>query len=592
MICLVAAMLFVGSIAAQTQVGLTVTPSTVSNTYSGVITLTITGLTNGETVGIQRWIDLNGNGAIDAGEPMMDAFRVTDNNVSSAIIGGVTNVNVPIDINSSTGAITTTLNFVPAMALENMAGKYVYRVVSPTARFAPVTATFAVTSTPMPQSFSGTVYQPDGVTPMPNAVVVAIDQQQNRPGGEVVADASGHYLLPLPPSSYSLIAILPNYCYDQSAGPSVVLTNGMNVTNNLVLTNGTAALSGRIFDAASTNGIGGLLMTLQSGNLFAVAFSDTNGNYSAMVTPSFWKVQPAKERMARRMYVNPNSTFQFDVTSGIATNGDVGLPKGSAMFYGRITDNSGAPFANIEVDANDNNDVYDAKGFSDQNGYYAVVALGDVTNTWWCGVNNAKGTPLANFVLNGANPQSFAPAQAVLQNFVALPATALISGCVTDNSGTNVVGVGLNAWASINGTNYQSLDGFTDSSGNYSISVSPGQWNVQFFTGNHNDTLDHQGLVDLTGPHVVYIPPTNVVLNLTVFPVGTPFITTPQHMTSGQYSFNLNGATNVWYTVQVATDTARTNWSTLLSIQLTNTPVLINDLNATNSVRFYRVLKN
>jgi hypothetical protein len=593
MIWTIAAMLFVGRLAVLAQVALTVSPSGVSNTYSGVISLSVTGLTNGEKVSIQRWIDLNGNGVIDASEPMMDAFDVTDNDISNAIIGGVTNVNVPIDINSSTGAITTTLNFVPAMALENMVGHYVYRVVSPTARFAPVTATFSVAITPMPQSLSGTVYQPDGLTPMANAVVVALDQQQNRPGGAVIADANGHYFLPLPPSSYNLIATLPNYCYDMSAAPSVVLTNGMNVTNNLVLTNGTATLSGRIFDAGSSNGIGGLLMTLQSGNLFAVAFSDPAGNYSAAATPSFWQIQLEEHRMTRRMYVNPNSTFQFDVTSGIATNGDIGLPKAGALFYGRITDNSGAPFANIEVDANDNNDFYNAKGFSDQNGYYAVAVLGDVTNAWWCGINNAKETPLANFVLNGSNPQAFTPGLAVLQNFVALPATDLISGHVSDNTGASVVGVGLNAWTSVIGTNYQSLDGFTDNSGNYSIRVPAGQWNVQFFTGNNNnDTLDHKGLTDITAPHIVRLPPTNAVLNLTVYPIGTPYITQPQRTGLGQFGFNLNGAPNVNYTVQVSTNIASTNWSTLLSIQLTNTPVFINDLHATNSLRFYRILKN
>ena len=45
-----------------------VTPSAVSNTYSGVLTLQITGLTNGEQVIIQRYLDINANGAIDAGE--------------------------------------------------------------------------------------------------------------------------------------------------------------------------------------------------------------------------------------------------------------------------------------------------------------------------------------------------------------------------------------------------------------------------------------------------------------------------------------------------------------------------------------------
>ena len=84
---------------------LTVTPSAISNTYTGVITLDITGLTNGETVGVQTWLDLNANGSIDPGEPMMDAFKIADG--GAMIVGGITNINVPFDSNSTTGAITT-----------------------------------------------------------------------------------------------------------------------------------------------------------------------------------------------------------------------------------------------------------------------------------------------------------------------------------------------------------------------------------------------------------------------------------------------------------------------------------------------------
>jgi len=60
-------------------VTLSVTPSVTSNTYSGVITLNVTGLTNSENVSIQTFLDLNANGAVDAGEPFIDVFKITDN---------------------------------------------------------------------------------------------------------------------------------------------------------------------------------------------------------------------------------------------------------------------------------------------------------------------------------------------------------------------------------------------------------------------------------------------------------------------------------------------------------------------------------
>jgi hypothetical protein len=571
------------------QPTLTVSPSVISNTYPGVITLNITGLTNTEKVTIQRWLDGNANGSIDAGEPMIDAFKITDG--GAMVIGGITNINVPFDSNPTNGAITTTLNCPAALLLDNMVGHYIFQLVSPTGRFSPVTATFAVTNATLSQSISGIIYS-NGVAPFPYAVVVAQDQQANDPAGAAVADSAGHYFLTLNPGSYSLIAGMPNFYFNQSLAPSVILTNGMSATNNLYLTNGTATISGSVYDAGNSNGLGGVLLQLKSGHLFAIAFTDTNGNYSAAVTPSFWTIQPTKQRLARRAYVLPEATFQVNTSTGNVMNANIALPKGNALFYGRITDSSNTPFANVDFDGSSGND-FDAKGYSDANGYYTVAVLGGLTNYWSCSANSGKNSGLlANYILNTFESINLSTNQAVLENFVALPATAQISGHVQDNSGTNVIGVGLNASANIGGNYYQSLDGTTDNSGNYSLAVASGQWSVQFFTGNFSDSLDTHGYVDLTAPHVVTIPPTNATLNVIVYPLGTPLISQPQRISSTQFSFNINGALNVNYTVQVSTNLASTNWFNLQTFQLTTNPFPILDVQATNSPRFYRVKKN
>ncbi len=574
------------------QQTLTVSPASTSNNYTGIITLNIGGLTNGERVIIQKWLDLNGNGAIDPGEPVIDTFKIADNDLTNNVIAGVTNLNVPYDLNPATGAITTTLNFAGSMAIENMVGHYVYQLVSPTGRFAPVTALFAVTNASLPQSVSGIVYN-NGLTPLPYGVVVVQDQQAGNPAGAVVADGGGHFFLTLPPGGYSLIAGFPNYYFDQSQAPSVVLTDGMAATNNLSLTNGTVTVSGSVYNSANSNSIGGLLLTLGSGNLFAIAFTDTNGSYSAAVTPSMWKVQPTKERLVRRAYVLPKITTQWDTTTNSVANANIALPQATALFYGRITDNSNVPLANVEMDVSANND-YSSKGFSDPDGNYAGAALGGLTNeSWNCNVNSGVGTPVGNYVLNQFDQLTLSSNQTVLQNFTALPATARISGQVLDNSGNPITGVELMASTSIGTNNYSSLDGTTDNSGNYSLAVATGSWNVQFVLGGGDSgNLDAQGYVDLLAPHNVSIPPTNVILNLTVYPIGTPLISAPQRYSPTQFGFLVNGASNVSYTVQVSTSLASPSWSTVTSFTLFTNPVPVLDTHATNSQRFYRVQKN
>jgi hypothetical protein len=571
-------------------VTLTVTPSVISNNYAGDITLNITGLTNTEQVQVQRWFDGNANGAIDPGEQMMDSFTIADG--GAMVISGVTNINVPFDSNPATGAITTTVNFAANMAIENMTGHFVYAVVSPGGRFAPVTATFTVTNAALNQTISGTIYS-NGV-PAPYAVVVAQDLQAQNPVGSALADASGHYVLALPAGDYGLIGAAQNCYFDQNTAPSFTLTNGISSTNDLFsIGGGTNTISGSVYDAANSNAVGGLLVTLQSGSLFEVAFTDTNGNYSAAVSPAFWKIQPTKERLARRAYVLPETTFQVDTTGGSVTNANIALPKGNALFYGRITDNSNNPFANVEVDGSLDINTYGAKGYSDLNGYYAVAVLGDLTNYWNCNVNNGKNTPIANYIINTFNSITNAPNQTNLQNFIALPATATISGRVQSNSGTNIVGVSLVANAVIGGNNYSTLDASTDGSGNYSLAVANGRWDVEFLSGGHDSgNLSVQGYEDLNSPHFVNVPPTNAVLNLTVYPIGTPVISSPQRYSSTQFGFVINGATNVNYTVQVSTNLASTNWVNLFSLTPTNNTFPVVDVNATNSPRFYRVQKN
>ena len=567
----------------------TVNPPVVSNTYPGAITLDITGLTNTEKVIVQRWIDNNGNGVIDPGEWLVDSFKISDG--GAMVIGGVTNVSVPYDINSTNGEITTTLTLPPAMAIENMVGQYIFQVVSPTGRFSPVTAYFAITNSAFNQSVSGTIYS-NGV-PAPYSGVVAQDLQAGNTVGGTVSDANGHFFLALAPGTYGFIATVPNCYFNQQAGPAVVLTNGMSATNDLFTTNGSVTISGNVYDSISSNALPGLLVQLQTGPLFEVVFTDTNGNYSASVTPNFWKIKPTKERLTRRAYVVPQATFQVDATAGDVTNANISLTKGNALFYGRVTDNSGVPFANIQIDSSgndtNNNSISSAKGYSDTNGYFGVAVLGDLTNYWNASVDSGTGTPLVNYVVNIFPQVTNAPGQTTLENFVALPVIAQITGHVQDNTGSPVTGVSLNA---NNNSNYQALDGTTDNSGNYILHVAAGQWYVQFLTGgSDSDNLDQRGLQDITGPHNVSVPPTNTVLNITVYPVGTAFMSMPQRFSNSQFGFNVNGSLNVNYTVQVTTNLA-SNWTTLVSFQMTNNSIPITDQNATNKTRFYRVLKN
>ena len=79
---------------ARAAVTFSVTPSAVSNTYNGTITLTVGGVPTGDTVVIQKFVDANTNGVVDTGDFLVQQFQLADGQ-GPQIISGVTNINIP-----------------------------------------------------------------------------------------------------------------------------------------------------------------------------------------------------------------------------------------------------------------------------------------------------------------------------------------------------------------------------------------------------------------------------------------------------------------------------------------------------------------
>ena len=586
----IAAWLVAGNVCLA-QVSLSVSPSTISNTYPGFITLNITGLNNSEQVVVQRWLDINSNGQVDPGEPMMESFKIRDG--GAMIINGVTNVSVPYDSNSATGAITTTLNFGPPLTLMDITGQQIFTVVSPTGRFNPVTATLNVTNASLPQSVNGVVYS-NGVAGLPDAMVVALSMPNQNFAGATMADGGGNYHLTLPVGEYGLIGLYPGYYCDQSLAPFVILTNGVNATNNMSATNSTGpVIAGQVYDAASSNALGGVFLQFsQSGGyLFAIAFTDTNGNYSVPVSSNNWKIKFESSQMAHRAYIVPeNNAASVNATLGSVSNVNFGLFKANALYYGQFTASNGVPLVNYDLTANDNNNQFKADGFTDASGNYGVAVL-NTTNSPWYVSPAGKNMGIQNYIYNSQQNYISNNIPTALNNFFLLPITAEISGRLTDNTGHPLQSISMYAFASI-GTNYYNtafVD--TDTNGNYSFGAGNGTWSV-FANSFGGHSLAGAGYYDPVNGHTITIPPTNAVVDIVVYPASLPQFGQPFHVSSSQFNVNLYGASGNNYTVQVSTNLASTNWQTLTIVSnLPGSPYFIQDFQATNQTRFYRAFE-
>jgi hypothetical protein len=475
----------------------TVTPSAVSNTYSGQITLTVSGLASGGTVVVQKFLDLNTNGVIDGSDWLVQQFSLTDGQ-PGMVIGGIVNSNVPGDTDTTAGQITAKLNFNTGDIGQKFVGKYLFKV---SGNFAPpLTNGFTVTNFPWPQKFTGTVVSNNTSTVVPNAVVFLLTYPNGIGVSGAVANNAGAYSIAAPAGTYELAAVRSNYL---AAMVTVTLPSGLPVTTNLTMTNATASISGKLVDAANSNlGLPGMFMSASANGLIGVAFTDTNGNYTLRVQSGQWGIKANDSGLPLHGYLGlQNRTNVAAGTTGV----NIALPKATALIYGSVKDSLGNPMAGIEMYANDqNNNLYEADINTDAGGNYfaGVVGFGG-NDSWWVGVSSDSSP--TNYIFSQETISgNISSNTAVLQNFTAVLATNYITGWLKDSQGNPISGVGIWANATIAGVSYQQQTD-TDNNGNYSLTVAnSNSWSVG--VNNCSDCSD--------GLPSGYVPPGNQTVGI------------------------------------------------------------------------------
>jgi hypothetical protein len=477
---------------AGAAVNFTVTPSSVSNTYYGAITLQVTGLTSGDTVVVQKFLDANSNGVVDAGDYLFQQFTLTDGQASVFTHGAtsITNVLVPGDMDTTAGQITALL-YQSADFSQRLAGNYLFVVSSPPGHFAPVTNSFSVTNYPFAQKFTGLVTSNGVAVPYAAVLVFQPVGDGNNPQGGALANGSGAYTIPMQTgTSYTLVAFKTNFLANMAAAAGLALGSGQTITTNLSLIPATQTISGKVVDTNNSSiGIPGLLMPVQTKNgILGIGSTDTNGNFSVGVTPNQWKVTVSDQAVDFHGYLRLENDSQptVDTTGGSVNGITLALPKATAIFYGTVTDNLGHPVGGIDIFSGsaDGNGTVGQDSYTLTNGNYLAGALAGVN--WLAGPSSdANGT---NYVYPQGNSATLSAGQAFLQNFTILPTTGQITGYVKFTNAP-VTNVQVTADATINGTNYH-VQTDTDGSGNYVLNVANGTWNVSVSCNGGSDSLD------------------------------------------------------------------------------------------------------
>lgn len=569
---LLLALLMAGTNAARAVNVVTITnsPSVVSNTFNGVITLQINGLTNGVTnVIVQKYLDVNTNGVIDGNDLLVQQFPLAVGQASQ-FTNGTTTVTVtnfqPADMTlTTTGQITAPLNFQNGGFAQTIAGQYIYRVSSPLSQFTASTSLFTVTNMFYSAAVTGEVFNANTLTGISNATVLLfanLNGTLNLQAG-TVATTNGTFMLRAPPGFYLLAAAKSNFVASLTATPVSFLANFTNAVN-VPLTPSTTNITGKVVNATNSNilvpGLAGVAES--TNNLLSLYFTDPNGNFVAPVTSNAWVVPVNNFAASFEGYLTPQTNLLLNVSNKVV-NVTNALTAETAIFYGVVTNNTGTPMPGVYLTAVDNAN-HQSWTVTDKQGNYVLPALGG-TNLWRILIPSTN-----NPGLSGAF--SFSPGyiqttintnQAIQQNFGLNVAPYFITGTLADVDGNPISGVTVLA-AAANG--YQAFSTTTAANGTYSLSISPGVWTV----GLDTNSLLNLGLTNFPASQTTNLTSgSSAVINFSILVCGEISILTtnlPNAMVGSPYST----------TLLASSCQSIANWSPAYGITLTTLSDLTN----------------
>lgn len=507
-----------------------ISPSNVSNTDTGNMTLNIGGLTNGETVVVQRFADVNTNGFIDAADWLIQQYRLTDGYAN--MVGGVTNINIPHDVTPADGAITSPQSLLTAGIAPRFVGKYLYKLSSPTGRFTPITNLFTITNFSFGQSVSGSVRSSGTNVPYAGVLVFTPDPRGEGLGQPIAgtfANAAGLYSIQVPVGTYLVWAFQNGYVADLSTSPLLTLGAGRAISTNLNLVPGTRTISGRVVDAGNPAiGLPGILSAWNSSaGQLGVHFTDTNGYFNSAVTSGDWRFGGDGAPFAVLGYLEYEDWPGVSTTTGSVAGVTLAVPKGTALFHGTVKDGLGQPLPGVFLNGIHNNwsGPYSSSGTTDQSGRYALTVN---AGTWAVEVDDANPEYSYLFSPSRSANVTFSSGQAVQQDFTALLATNRITGWVRLTNGTPLAGLGLWAQANIGGKDYLTWTR-TDAAGYYALPVANAVWFVGINCYDGDDSLDSvlgSGNYQCPENQTVTIANNNGVAQFTVQPPEPLHITT------------------------------------------------------------------
>ena len=492
----------VGQPSAETP-SLEINPSTVTSEYAGLITLTITGLSPGQTVSIERYIDFNRNGVVDADDVLVQQFDLTDGEASA--IGGVRNVNVPGDEDGEiNGQIQTVLEYLAQGLLEHLAAEFVYTLSNVSETSPMATSPFSVTQPVHSQKVVGRVTS--GGSPAPNSLValsVPLDDDDDIDVKSIVlTDQNGMFSINSPSGDFLLFALKTGHVFALSSLPEVQISDGSTSTQDLTMFPADRNITGRLTDKTTGLGIGGVLVFIGTTDdeFLTLGFTEGDGAFNFPVVSGEWEIDLEGQSGALHGNVFLEDLEAIDTTAGSVAGLSIQVPKVEALIYGQLQDPEDNPLAGVSIWGGFVG-FEESFGLTDANGRYV---LGVFAGHWEFDPTEAD-IPVPNALVVNASA-TVVPGEALHVNLHIERVTARLRGRVVDSNGDSVSDITVfthrpfeetDSFGSVGETVLFNLfeETVSDSQGGFDLPVTGGSWNLQIDSNDANDR-------ELVGPQL------------------------------------------------------------------------------------------
>ncbi len=324
------------------------------------------------------------------------------------------------------------------------------------------------------------------------------------------------------------------------------------VTNaNITAAKATALIYGKVKDSAN-NPLAGIPVrgNHSDGVNNSDAVSDASGNYTLGVTAGTWNTHVNGDDPATAGYLLPGNA-DVVVAAGQAVTQDFILTLPNAHLKGTVT-KDGVPQAGVVMGAYNQDTGTFLTGTSAVDGTFDVGVVG---GTWTLQMENDSATALG--LVGPSLEYTLAANQTVSAiSFPVKAAVAHIIGKVMDESALAISNAEVYAYATVGGVDYVA-GSHSDGSGNYTLPVLNGSWQVGVNTGDYTSSAEV----------TVVVAGSDVTRNFTLTkkPVFNEH-PSDQNVTPGQtfvFSVNTSSSTGTaTYLWQVSTN-GGTSWSNL-----------------------------